>query len=137
MKKQLPPFILGIVVGVILVAVATFFLHPKVADEGFSKLSSKGECFFENSIQVVQVLNKHYALAIESTDDSPNIFKNLFNLISGGNIAALKVDDTSSLYDGVSIKIAGNECFRIVGNYSYADNENVKHTVPAVILDKK
>lgn len=135
MKGKIVPFILGVIVGVVLIMLATFIFHPTMSDN-FTKLNKKGECYTEAPVQVIKVIDKHYALVVESINDSPNLFANMLNALSG-KTAVLKSKTVGELYDGVVIEVPEGKCLRIIGTYSVTSDDGSKLTSPAIELDNK
>ena len=129
MKKWLV-FVLGIFAGIFL-TLLTFILLAgnSVNNENITWFEKPGVVIDEESIQVVQVIDKNAALACAKVDDTDMYL---------GTAYLITNKEGKYYYDDEIIKVSDEKEFRQVGVYQYMNNSNVLKTVPVImIMDKE
>lgn len=85
-----------------------------------------GDIITTNDIKLFQVVDDNAALAHEIGN---------YGIPTG--LTVLYYSDEGSLYDGQTLKLKRNECFRQIGVYKYQSMNEVYRTVPIVTIFEK
>lgn len=126
MKKGIV-YILGIITGVILTFVISFFFAGKGESKGVSYYDEPGEILSFRSVTTFQALSLGSALVRQTGHTNFN-----------DQIYLLQLKEERALYDGETIKAPAGSVFRVIGVYSYETNGGMGRTVPVIaIMDRK
>lgn len=126
--KKLLIFIGGFVAGILATLLFAYVSTSNNMEEnnGVVYFEQPGDMITENSLEVIQVLDKGVALAREYEGE-----------YSIGGLVVLLMEEGAYFYDDQIVELDNNQCFKQIGVYTYMTNRGTESTVPIVqALDK-
>lgn len=135
MRKQIGTFIVGVIAGMLLLAIVTHFNNDQQGPGNLAvqpkMFNQPGKCISEQNFKVFQALSKGYALAIELESGT---YSNVES--ASGRTVLFYNAEGKEFEDGERIKMPKGKCAREVGTYRYTLSNGNKKEVPVVqIMD--